>query len=75
MLALQPGELAGRMGLMTPQGRYDAEVVRITQYQRNAINRLWDYMGAKAIIDGAITVNYATDSGTPGQSVDHRLRP
>ena len=69
MLALQPGELAGRMGLMTPQGRYDAEVVRITQYQRNAINRLWDYMAAKAVIDGAITVNYATDSGAPGQSV------
>ena len=67
MLALQPGELAGRMGLMTPQGRYDAEVVRITQYHRNAIQRLWDWMGAKAIIDGAITINYAVDSGLPAR--------
>lgn len=63
MLALQPGELVRREGLMTPKARYDREVIRITNFQRNAIQRLWDYMGAKAVLDGAITITYATDTG------------
>lgn len=69
MLALQPGELARRMALQSPEARYNAEVIRITQYQRNAIQRLWDYMAAKAIIDGAITINYMGENGIAVQSV------
>jgi hypothetical protein len=69
MLALQPGELTRRQALSTPAARYNAEVIRITNYQRDAIFRLWDYMGAKALLDGSITINYAGPSGGPGQSV------
>lgn len=69
MLQLQPGELAGRQALMSPQARYDAEVVRITQFHRNAIQRLWDYMAAKAVLDGQLRVNYVRDAGAPAQSV------
>lgn len=69
MLALQPGELARRQQLQTPQARYNAEVVRITNFQRNAIQRLWDYMAAKVILDGAITIQYAGPNGMPGQAV------
>lgn len=69
MLAMQPGEIARRQALMTPQARYNAEVVRITRYHRNSIMRLWDYMAAKVILDGAITIQYAGPNGLPGQSV------
>jgi len=63
MLAMQPGELATRQNLMSPQSRYASEVLRIVEYHRNAIYRLWDYMAAKAVLDGQITINYQTDSG------------
>ena len=69
MLAMQPGELARRRALQTPQARYNAEVIRITNYQRDAIMRLWDYMAARALLDGQITITYAGPSGGPGQSV------
>lgn len=70
MLAMQPGELATRIGIQSPKARYDAEVIRITNYQRRAIHRLWDYMAAKAILDGKITINYSRDAGIPAQSVE-----
>lgn len=69
MLALQPGELARRQALMSPQARYNAEVIRITNYQRDAIHRLWDYMAAKALLEGTININYVGANGLPGQSV------
>lgn len=70
MLAMGPGEIVERTGRMTPQGRFDAEVIRITQFHRNAITRLWEYMAARALIDGAITIRYQTDAATtPGHSV------
>lgn len=69
MLALQPGELARRQALQTPAARYAAEVIRITNFQRDAVHRLWDYMAAKAILDGQITITYQGPSGGPGQSV------
>jgi hypothetical protein len=58
MIALTPGELVRRESLMSPQARYNREVNRIVVYHRNAIQRLWDYMAAKAILNGALTVNY-----------------
>jgi hypothetical protein len=63
-LSMQPGELAGRQALMSPQGRFNAQVGKITDYHRKSIHRLWDYMAAKAVLDGAITINYNTDAGT-----------
>lgn len=68
MLKRQPGEILGENAL-TPKARYDAEVIRIAQFQRGAINRLWDYMAAKAILDGKITVNYIRDGGSNYPSV------
>ena len=69
MLSLQPGELARRVPLQTPDSRWNAEVVRITNYHRNAIQRLWDFMGAKGVLDGQIRINYIRDAGAPAQSV------
>lgn len=68
MLQRQPGELV-RQNLLSPQARWDGEIVRITQYHRKAIHRLWDYMGAKSILDGKITINYQRDAGAPYPSV------
>ncbi len=68
-LALQPGELTRRLALQSPEARYNAKVIEITQYHRRAIQRLWDYMAAKAVIDGAITINYYGDSGIVTHSV------
>lgn len=67
-LSKRPGELTGREALSTPQMRFDADVVKITRFQRAAIERLWDMMAAKALIDGKLTINYLTDSGTPAFS-------
>ena len=69
MLGLQPGELARRQALMSPQARYNAEVIRITNYQRDAVMRLWDFMAAKALLNGTIDITYQGPSGGPGQSV------
>lgn len=69
MLSLMPGELVRRLALMTPQARYNSEVLRIVQFQRNAIQRLYDFMAARAILNGSLVVNYATASGGPGMSV------
>lgn len=69
MLALQPGELTRRLSLQTPEARYNAEVIRITNYQRSAIERLWDYMAAKAVLDGAITINYMGENGQAMQPI------
>lgn len=58
MIALTPGELVRREALMSPAARYNREVNRIVLFHRNSIQRLWDYMAAQAILNGAITVNY-----------------
>ncbi len=65
-LQLQPGELARRIALQSPQARFNAQVARITNFHRGAIERLWEYMAARAVIDGQITVNYLN---APGNSV------
>lgn len=69
MLSMGPGEIMRREALMTPQARYNREVNRILVFQRNAIERLWDYMAAKAVLDAALTVPYQTPSGIAGQTV------
>ncbi len=68
-LKLQPGELTKRLALQSPEARFNAKVIEITGFHRDAITRLWEYMGARAVIDGSITINYAVDAGSPSQSV------
>lgn len=68
MLSRQPGELL-RTGTATPESRYNAEVVRIAQYQRNAITRLWEWMGARGVLDGKITIVYSREAGAQFPSV------
>ena len=68
-LKLQPGELAKRQALMTPEARYNAKVIEIVGFHRESIKRLWEYMGARGVIDGAVTINYAVDAGSPAHSV------
>lgn len=68
-LSKRPGELTGRLQLMTPQQRFDADVVKITRFHRAAIERLWEYMSARALIDGQLTINYLNDTGLPTKSV------
>lgn len=58
MIALTPGELVRREALMTPAARYAREVIRITQFHRDAISRLTDFMAAQAILNGTLTINY-----------------
>lgn len=57
-LNLQPGELAKRIPLQSPQARFNARVIDVTRFHRDAITRLWEFMGARAVIDGAITIAY-----------------
>lgn len=40
--SLTPGEMPVRKPLMTPAERYEAEVVRITQFQNRVIRNVWD---------------------------------
>lgn len=62
-MSLQPGELSRRLALQTPEARYNQRVIEITQYHRSAIQRLWDFMGARAVINGSIPINYYSDAG------------
>lgn len=57
-IAMTPGEISRRLPLMSPQARYDQEVQRITREHRLAIQRLWEWMAARALIDGQITIDY-----------------
>jgi len=57
-LSLQPGELTRRQALQSPQARFNQRVIDITRFHRDAITRLWEYMAARALIDGQITVVY-----------------
>lgn len=51
-------ELVGRTMQMTPEARINAAVADITFKHVDGITRLWEYMGARSVIDGTFTVNY-----------------
>lgn len=51
-------ELVGRMPQMSPEARINAVVADITAKHIDGITRLWEYMGARSVIDGTFTVNY-----------------
>ena len=58
MIALTPGEIVKREALLSPVARYNREVNRIVTFHRNSIMRLWDFMAARAILNGTLTINY-----------------
>ncbi|AYM13073.1 major capsid protein [Agrobacterium tumefaciens] len=49
-----PGE--GLLGELTPQDRLDREVIRLLEVQKRQIYARWEWMAAKAVIDGKVTV-------------------
>lgn len=51
----QPGDLFN-VAPRAPQQNFDAEVVRIMQFHRAAIWRRWEWMAARAAIDGQVTI-------------------
>lgn len=51
----QPGELVG--AAKSPMERFNNEVARITAFHRDIIQRRWEWLAAKAIIDGKVTIS------------------
>lgn len=49
----------GRSAPKTPQERFDAEVARVSAYHRDGIELSWEWLAARAILDGTVTVVYA----------------
>lgn len=54
IVARQPGSLLGEAP--SKQQSYDARVADITAEHRKAIERRWEWMASKAILDGAVTL-------------------
>lgn len=69
LLTITPGEITRRIPLQTPEARYNREVVRVLGVHRDAIERNWDYLCARAIIDAAVTISYAGDQGVAATTV------
>lgn len=57
-------ELVGRVADMTPQQRINRRVSEITRKHLDGIVRLWEYMGARSVIDGTFTVQYEGNSAS-----------
>ena len=54
-LARAPGELLAPAP-MSPEARFNAAVADVTRVHRNAIERRWEWLAAKAILDGQVTI-------------------
>lgn len=54
LISRQAGEAL--LGGMTRQERYDAAVARNLSIEKDMVQRRWEWMAAKATIDGAVTV-------------------
>lgn len=54
IIARQPGSLLGEAP--SKQQSYDARVADITSEHRKAIERRWEWLAAKAVIDGEVTL-------------------
>ena len=69
--AVRPGEFLAKTGpessrripLQTPESRMNQRIINILNFHRESIERLWDYMYAKALMDGRITMRYMSDDG------------
>lgn len=53
-IARLPGERP--LGELSLEQRYNAVIANLLQVQKNQITRRWDWMGARALIDGEVTV-------------------
>lgn len=72
LLTRRAGELFGSP--LTPQQRYDAIVGDILADHNEGIQRRWEWMAAKAAIDGAVTIvgeNYPMVNLAFGRHADH----
>jgi hypothetical protein len=71
----RPGEMIG--GSMSPGGRADAIMMSYLQDQRDIIERRWEWMAAKAIMDGAVTIggdeNYPESLVEFGRDAGHTV--
>lgn len=54
---------------MSMEQRFDARTAEVARQHVESIYRTWDYMCAKAIIDGAVTVKYEHEQGLPNPEV------
>lgn len=54
VFARMAGEALG--GAMSPDARWNAAVAENLREERNAIQRLWNWMAAMAVIDGEVTI-------------------
>lgn len=66
MISRQPGDLFTQVA-RTPKANFDREVIRITQFHRSIIERRWEWLAAKAAIDGQVTIS---GEGYPTQVID-----
>lgn len=51
------------------EARFDVRTAEISEQHLSAVYRTWDYMCAKAIIDGQVTVKYHPEQGQPSLTV------
>lgn len=51
------------------QTRFDLRTAEVASQHMQAIYRTWDWMCARAVIDGAVTVKYEQDQGMPNPEV------
>lgn len=67
MLQRRPGELLPGTSNQGPAARYNAVVADIQRAHREAIERRWEWLAARATIDGKVTL---VDDGYPERVVD-----
>lgn len=67
----QPGDLF-TLTPRSPRQNFDAEVVRIVQFHRSIIQRRWEWLAARATIDGSVTIE---GEGYPAVTVDFNRDP
>lgn len=54
---------------LTLDERFDLRTAEVSRQHLDAITRTWDWMAARAVIDGAVTVKYHPDQGAPAPAV------
>jgi surface antigen len=62
------------MGSLTPEQRWNAAVADRLRLQKEEITRRWEWMGARAVIDGSVTVSgddYPTTNVDFGRDTDN----
>lgn len=67
MIQRRPGELLPGTGNQGPASRYNAVVADIQRTHRESIERRWEWLAARAIIDGKVTL---VDDAYPERVVD-----